>query len=231
MGNWRPVVALKLRHPFGMETARSTARVVTQWDEGKIMNRNLFAVACMLLTALPALAEDVSVSGSDTTYSSEKKTNVGGKDVTLTLTGAALRKRVFFSVYTVGSYVQQGARVGSAEELASKDCAKQLHLVLERDIKGTDMADAIRSAIRANYDDPQFSDELKVMVEFLSKLEIKKGDNVRLTHVPGKGLHADVEGKAQILIENPAFSRAVWDIYFGKNNLGEAIKTALVARL
>ena len=149
----------------------------------------------------------------------------------LVLTGAALRKKLFFNVYTIGSYMQEGAGVQNGDELAEKDCPKQLHLVLERDVKGSDMADALRSAIRANYDDPQFAAELKMLVEFMSKLDIKKGDNVRLTHVPGKGLHADIEGKAQVLIENPSFSKAVWDIYFGKNNLGDAIKKALVSRL
>jgi hypothetical protein len=93
------------------------------------------------------------------------------------------------------------------------------------------MADALRTGIRANYDDPQFADELKSLSDFMNKLEIKKGDQVRLTHIPDKGLQADVEGKAQILIENPAFSKAVWDIYLGKNNLGNAIKNALVSRL
>lgn len=195
------------------------------------MARLLSTLFVLTAFAVLCLAEEVGVSGSDTKYESDVKATVGDKKVSLTLTGTALRKKLFFSVYAIGSYVQEGAGVQDAEDLAGKDCPKQLHLVLERDVKGTDMADALRSAIRANYDDPQFGGELKMLVDFMSKLDIKKGDNVRLTHVPGKGLHADIEGKAQVLIENPAFSKAVWDIYFGKNNLGDAIKKSLVSRL
>jgi chalcone isomerase-like protein len=195
------------------------------------MARLLSTLFVLAVAVVPCLAEEVGVSGSDIKYESELKADVGDKKVNLVLTGTALRKKLFFNVYTIGSYVQEGAGVHDGDELAGKNCPKQLHLVLERDVKGSDMADALRSAIRANYDDPQFAGELKMLVEFMGKLDIKKGDNVRLTHVPGKGLHADIEGKAQLLIENPSFSKAVWDIYFGKNNLGDAIKKALVARL
>lgn len=195
------------------------------------MRRVLLTLSLLALAIVAVRADDVGVSGSDITYPSEVKTTAGGKSANLVLTGTALRKKLFFSVYTIGSYVEQDSGVRDGDELAAKDCPKQLHLVLERDVKGTDMADALRSAIRANYDDPDFASELRMLVEFMNKLDIRKGDNVRLTHVPGKGLHADIEGKAQLLIENPAFSKAVWDIYFGKNNVGEATKKALVSRL
>jgi hypothetical protein len=38
-------------------------------------------------------------------------------------------------------------------------------------------------------------------------------------------------GKKDVFIANPAFSKAVWDIYFGKNNVGEDVKRGLVSRL
>ena len=39
------------------------------------------------------------------------------------------------------------------------------------------------------------------------------------------------EGKKQLMIENPDFSRAVWEIYLGKKNIDDDIKKALVSRL
>jgi hypothetical protein len=59
----------------------------------------------------------------------------------------------------------------------------------------------------------------------------KKGDHIFLTHLPGVGLHVSRAGKADFTIRNPAFTRAVWDIYLGRNNLGEGIKRGLVSRL
>ena len=60
---------------------------------------------------------------------------------------------------------------------------------------------------------------------------VAKGDHIYLSHVPGVGLHCRIIGKAEFVIKNPQFSRAVWDIYLGKNNLNEAIKKGLVSRL
>jgi hypothetical protein len=192
------------------------------------------AIISSLLLLLPLAlvhAETVTVSGSDTTYESTVQNKIGDKTVKMTLTGAALRKKYIFSVYTIGSYIEEGAAVRTAEELAAKDAPKMLHLVLERDVKGKDMAEATEAAIRANYPGSQFTDEIKVLVEQFSRIELKKGDNVRLTHVPGKGLSVAVDGKLELFITTPAFSRAIWDIYLGKNNLGDAIKKALVSRL
>ncbi|MFQ3652424.1 MAG: chalcone isomerase family protein, partial [Gemmataceae bacterium] len=59
----------------------------------------------------------------------------------------------------------------------------------------------------------------------------RKGDNIYLTHLPGTGLHISVPGKADFLIKNTKFSQAIWEIYLGKNNLGENIKKGLVNRL
>ena len=36
---------------------------------------------------------------------------------------------------------------------------------------------------------------------------------------------------AAAVIESPAFARAIWDIYLGRQNLGEPIKAALTSRL
>ena len=52
-----------------------------------------------------------------------------------------------------------------------------------------------------------------------------------LTHVPGTGLHVLLVGKNGRYIKNPRFARAVWDIYFGPNNLGDPIKKGLTSRL
>jgi hypothetical protein len=62
-------------------------------------------------------------------------------------------------------------------------------------------------------------------------IDFKKGDHIYLTHRPGVGLHCNVINKGEFTIENAEFSRAVWDIYLGKNNVGEGIKKGLTSRL
>jgi hypothetical protein len=197
----------------------------------KTLTRLLLVAALVALPAALALGETVAVDGSNTSYETKIEPTVGGKAVKMDLTGAAMRKRVFFKVYTIGSYVQSGSGLRSAEALADADVPKQLHLVMERDVDGKEMVDAVEKAIHNSRGNNAFADELKTMRDTMKTLELKKGDNIRLTNVPKKGLSCDVAGKKQILIENSDFSKAVWEIYLGKKNIDDDIKKALVSRL
>jgi hypothetical protein len=192
----------------------------------------MLAVALVVLGGAAAGAAGLAgVPGSAVQYPTAVEANVAGRPVKLVLTGTALRQKLFVNVYAVGSYVQAGVAVRSAEGLAAADCAKRLHLVMERTVEGKDMAEAFRAAVRLNYAEPAFADEVTKLMQFLRNATARKGDQIFLTHVPGVGLHCSLAGKAEFLIKDVAFSRAVWDIYLGKNNLGEAIKKGLVSRL
>lgn len=189
-------------------------------------------VLVILGLGLAHAADDkVSVSGSSTQYPVAVESKIGDKDVKLVLTGAALRKRVFFSVYTIGSYVEEAAGVRTAAELAAKDCPKQLHLVMERDVGGKDMAEAFVGAIRQSYPEPQFAEQLQALSEFMQAQNVQKGDHVWLTHVPKVGLHCNLVGKAEVVIKDVPFAQAVWEIYLGKKHISEAIKRELTSRL
>jgi hypothetical protein len=198
------------------------------------MKRSGLALAVVLMTlggATLLAAELVGVPGSSTQYPSEIEAPVAGKTVKMALTGTALRTKLIVNVYTIGSYVQQGATVHSAEELAAADSPKRLHLVMERCVDGKDMAEAFRAAVRRNHPEPAFNDEINTLMQFMRSTTVRKGDHIHLTHVPGIGLHCSMAGKADFLIKNVAFAHAVWEMYLGKNNLGEAIKKGLVSRL
>jgi hypothetical protein len=72
---------------------------------------------------------------------------------------------------------------------------------------------------------------LATLVETMKGMEVKKGDHVMLWNIPKKGLYCDVGGKKQFRIENADFSKAVWKIWLGRNNLGEELKKGLTSRL
>jgi hypothetical protein len=196
-----------------------------------LSRRILAAVGAALIGTTLLAAELVGVPGSSTKYPSEMEAPVAGKTVKLVLTGAAMRTKFVVHVYTVGSYVEQGAPVHTPEALAAADCPKLMHLVMERTVDGKDMAEAFRSAIRMNHPEPEFNEEVNALVQFMRGMSVHKGDHVHLIHVPGVGLHCSVSSGAQFLIKNVRFSRAVWEMYLGKKNIDEGIKKALVARL
>jgi len=197
------------------------------------MARSRFLALVFLgLCGSMVLAVDfVEVSGSSMRYATHIQSTIGDKQVNLVLTGTALRKKFLVNVYTIGSYLQEGVSVRAAEELAVVSCAKSLHLVMERDVAGKEMAEAFRSAIRQNYAVPLFTDEINTMVECIQTHDVHRGDQVWLTHIPNVGLSINLVGKKDVLIRNTRFSQAVWDIYLGKNNLGDTIKKGLTSRL
>ena len=197
-----------------------------------MVRSRLLALALLGLFAAAALAaESVGVEGSQTQYPTLIESPINNKPVKLVLTGTAMRKKLLFNVYTVGSYVQEGTPVHSADDLADADAPKQLHLVMERDLDGKTMANAFREAVRLNYAAPEFDGELDTLARFLEQTAVKKGDHVWLSHVPGVGFHGRLAGKKEIVIPNSRFSKAIWEIYLGKNNLGESIKQGLTSRL
>ncbi|HEX8201505.1 MAG TPA: chalcone isomerase family protein [Isosphaeraceae bacterium] len=176
-------------------------------------------------------AELVGVGGSSTRFATRIVSRIDGAPVSLVLTGGALRQKAVFNVYTVGSYVQEGRPVRSAGELAAADCPKQLHLVLERDVTGEQIAESFTTAIRMGHPAPAFAPELGELTALLRGRTIRQGDHLWLTHISGVGIHLQLVGQGEHLIKNPAFSRAVWDVYLGEKNLGESIKRGLVSRL
>jgi len=148
------------------------------------------------------------------------------------LTGAGLRKRgVFFSVYTIANYVEEGAGLRSAADVVAADRPKRLYLVMERDVEGPKMAEAIIDSIHDNHPAPAFANEVATMDRMLRAQSLKKGDQVYLTNIPKEGLQVDLVGKKQFLVKNVAFSKAVWEIFLGHHCLDENLKKALIDRL
>jgi hypothetical protein len=194
-----------------------------------ILAASLVTLAVWAVTAVAA--ELIGLPGSSVRYSSTIESKVGTEPTTLTLTGVAMRKKLLFNVYAVGSYVQEGAKVKTAEDLAAADVPKMLHLILERDIDGKDLAQAFTEAIRLNYPAPTFDGDIAKLSDALKSKNLKKGDQLQIIHVPGVGVEFNLNGKVDVVITNMAFAKAVWEIYLGPRNLGAEIKAGLVFRL
>src|SRR5262249_33981099 len=127
-------------------------------------------------------------------------------------------------------YIQEGAAAKTAEQLVAADAVKVMHLVLERRLDGPTMFDGIRTGIRLNYSADAFAAELGQFERALRGLDLNPGQHLLLTSVPRVGLRCQATGKADVTINNPAFAKAVWEIYFGRNNLGEPVKAGLTSR-
>lgn len=211
--------------------SRLTLPVAVACYTSPLTHRLISIVALLVLCATAMADAPVGVSGSDTKYPVAIESKINDKDVKLTLTGAAMRKYAYFKVYTLGSYIEEGVTVHTAAELAGKDCAKQLHLVMERGVDGKEMADAFIEGVRLNHAEPKFAQQCEKLLAFMKGKDLKAGDHVWLTHVPQVGFQCSLPGNKEILIENVPFAHAIWGIYLGEKNLGETIKEGLTSRL
>jgi hypothetical protein len=169
-------------------------------------------------------------SAADTDFPLQIDSQIGDRSVRLVRTGSAIRRKGPFKVYRVASYLQAGVTLRSAEELAATDSAKQLHLIMVRSVTGATMARSFELVFRENHPSPAFDAEVKTVVELFQKNPVSRGDHVWLTHIPKVGLQCRWNGQ-ETLLKNVDFSKAVWENYFGKHNVGEDVKRDLSAGL
>jgi len=181
--------------------------------------------------ALAMAADTVAVEGSDVTFPTTISRTVAGKPIELVITGTGLREKAWFNVYVIASYVAKGAGVASAQELAQANVPKVLELVMERDVDGDDMAEAFEDAIRLNYPAPRFEAQLAQFRAYFDPKEAQEGKKITFTHEPGLGVRAEIEGATPVVVADPAFAKAVWEIYLGPKNVSDDIKRGLTSRL
>lgn len=186
--------------------------------------------AALLVCGAAIAGEMVGVNGSKVRFPAQMEVPNGGKPVKLALTGAALRTRTIITQYAVASYLQEGIAAKSAEQLAAADSYKVLYLILESNLSGTELAESLSAAIRAN--SPKgFTSELQQLRAILGNQQLKAGQEIIMTWLPKSGVRFQVKGKTDVQVANPAFARAVWEAYFGPTHQGDSVKSGLVSRL
>jgi len=156
---------------------------------------------------------------------------IGGRQVKMLHTGSAVRTKRFFKIYAIDSYVEQGVKIRTAQDMIGMDQAKQLRILMLRNVTGPNMAEAFTEILRANHPEPAFNEEVETVGKILRSQTAKKGEEIWFTHVPNVGLHCKTSEGMNYLILNVEFSKAVWENYFGNHNVGENVKQALLSRL
>ncbi len=156
---------------------------------------------------------------------------VGNEEVTMVVTGSAVRTKSFFKVYSIKSYIEEGNKVRSADELIAADCPKQMHLVFLLSVDGPTVASAFEENLRANHPAPEFAEETLALVKVLYDTPFRRGDEVWFTHIPNVGFHCRFSDGSEHFIGNVEFSRAIWENYLGRYNCGERGKRGLLDRL
>ena len=183
--------------------------------------RKIALVTAFLAAA--AVAEAATVGG----VSISEKTTAGGQ--TLVLNGAGLRKKLFIKVYTGALYLP--SKQTSAERILAADTSRQLvmHFVFNVD-KGK-IAEAWEEGLEANT--PGTTPAVKQNFATLSSWmdDMKKGETIVLTYIPGGGTTVEVKGKVKGVLPGKAVADAILATWIGpKPGPGEDFKKAVLGQ-
>ena len=178
-----------------------------------------FRLLLLLCLSAPAWAAEVAGVKIDDTA------RVGSTE--LALTGAGVRKRVFFQVYAMGLYVQDR----KADPLTQPG-PKRVHIHMLRDVGADTFNEALVEGIRANHGESQVQ-ALEPRVKRLGSIigevkEAKKGMVIALDWT-GTATQVLIDGRpAGAPIEGEDFYRALLRIWLGEKPVQEDLKRALL---
>ncbi|MGE6762078.1 chalcone isomerase family protein [Corallococcus interemptor] len=185
------------------------------------MKKTLTAVLLSLTLAAPVMAKDIAgVKYPDTA-------TVAGKE--LKLNGVGLRKKAIFKVYTLGLYVENPTQDATA--LLNADEVKRVRMFMKRDLKKEQITEAIENGFKksAGANMPKLQARLDAFKAAIPA-EVKEGQELNLTYVPGKGTTVQVTGGQSIDVEGKDFADALFSVWLGKDPVDSGLKDGILGK-
>jgi hypothetical protein len=186
------------------------------------MKATLSAVVLSLTLALPALAKDKEVSG----VKFPETVQVEGK--ALKLNGAGLRTKAIFKVYAAALYLETTSQ--DARQVISSDQIKRVRMSMLRDLEKKKITDAVTEGIEKN--NKAAMPSLKARLDTFNAAipDLKKGDELTLTYVPGKGTTVQSKGGQEISVEGKDFADALFGVWLGKDPVDDDLKEGMLGQ-
>ena len=178
------------------------------------------ALLVCLLLAVPALAGELKgVKMPDSI-------DVGGK--ALKLNGMGLRTKAIFKVYVAGLYLEE--KSNDPAVVLSKDQTRQVEMVMMRDLEKSKITEAIQAGFEKNNADkmPALKERLTRFVAVVP--DLKEGQILKLTYVPGKGTTVKGGAGAEATVEGKDFADALFSVWLGKNPVDEDLKEGMLGK-
>lgn len=145
----------------------------------------------------------------------------------LMLNGAALRKKAVFKVYVAGLYLP--AKSEDADAILAADAPRELRMQFVRDVGKEKMCEAWDESLENNTPDAdaQLKGEFKELCGWMQ--DLKKGDVMTFSYVPGTGTTVAVAGQGKGTIAGKPFADALFKSWIGpKPGPGDGFKKDLL---
>lgn len=179
----------------------------------------MLRTAVMLsLLSLPALAGELKgVKMPDTT-------EVDGK--TLKLNGMGLRTKAIFKVYVLGLYLENTSTDPNA--IIAADATRKAEMHMLRDVAKDKITEAVHDGFEKNSHDKMGMLKPKLDMFNTAVPDLKEGQVLHFTYVPGKGTTVQGPGTPPVTIEGKEFADALFSTWLGKNPVDDDLKKGIL---
>jgi hypothetical protein len=181
----------------------------------------LILATTLVLTAASAGA--VTVAGA------KIEDTVSVANHNLVLNGAGLRKKFFIKVYVGALYLS--SKQSNAAAIVAADAPRRMVMHFVFDVDKGKIAEAWEEGLADNV--PNASPEVKTAFKTLASWmeDVKDGQRITLTYVPGTGTTVEVNGKTKGTLGGKAVADAILNTWIGpKPGPGGDFKSAVLGQ-
>lgn len=171
----------------------------------------------LLLTVVPLSANADSKAG----VTMADQITVGGKELKLNGMGLREATALKIDVYVAGLYVENPS--SNPSQLINANETKVIMLTFVRDVDRGDVTKAFTQGFKGAAVAPGQLDQLTGMMT-----DMKKGQTLKFTYVPGSGVMVDVAGQRKGTIQGEEFARGLLGVWLGSNPPSGALKKGLL---
>lgn len=189
--------------------------------------RIFMIISALVLLAPLAWGEPMVEKSSKTEFPATITLTGPEGQIDLTALGTGLRKKAIFKVYAGCFYVEALTDLGEDPAAAAINgkFAKRIDMHFLRDVGGEKIAGAFREGIRKTL---QGHDEAVEAFCGLFSVEVKKGESIVLSDLPGWGLIAEQAGEELGRLEDGEVIAALWATWFGADPISGDLKEGML---
>jgi hypothetical protein len=148
--------------------------------------------------------------------------------LTLHLNGAGIRNKLFFKIYIAELYMQHPS--SDVVKVVGDEGQKRIVMhFLYDEVKKDKLVEAWNEGFRANIDQQILVSLQKRIDQFNAMFDdVKKGDEVLLDFIPGKGTQVTIRKQVKGVVAGKDFNDALLSIWLGKEPVSAELRRELL---
>ncbi len=183
-----------------------------------------FRQAAALLAAGFLLASPVALARELAGVTMPDTVTVGEK--TLKLNGMGVRKKAIFKVYVGGLYLETASKDATA--ILAADAPRAIRMQYVRNVEKAKITEAFREGFENNAKELAAKQKGAIDKMIAAFPDLKDGETMSFTYVPGKGTTLIHGGKDLFAAEGKEFADAVFSLWLGPRPPSEDLKKGLL---